>query len=242
MRLSRHIRPRRTNPLALLDLCTGSGCIALLLCKLWPPGTVTAGGIDISQDAIALAHENAKICGLLPTVSDESPSPAAGARNSFRPLLADIRDPAFVLQLRTAGLHPPFDVITSNPPYIPRDEYDNLPTSVRNYEDVRALLGDPDTSSGTLSPGRSPSGRGLTFYHHIARLVAHGRDSLLAVDGVVAVEVGKGQAREVEAIFREEGNYEGLLIEEPTLGYLVLYIAALVSWYYKSNLIFYNDS
>lgn len=206
IRLSRYVRPQPNKPVALLDLCTGSGCIALLLCKLWPPGTVRAWGIDVSQDAIDLAHENAKLCGMLPTVSDESSNASQGARNTFRPLLADMRDPAFVAKLRNAGLRPSFDIVTSNPPYIPRDEYDNLPTSVKDYEDVRALLGDPASRPGARDEGPSQSGRGLTFYHHIARLVAPHQGGLLAKDGVVAVEVGEGQAREVESIFQEESN------------------------------------
>ena len=43
-------------------------------------------------------------------------------------------------------------------------------------------------------------------------------------------------------IFREEGNSEGLVMEEPTPGHLVLHIAASISWHHKGNLIFYNDS
>lgn len=149
---------------------------------------------------------------MLPTVSDESPHASQGARNTFVPLLADMRDPAFVLKLKTAGLCPPFDVITSNPPYIPRGEYENLPTSVRDYEDARALLGDPDVCSEMRQKGPLQSGRGLTFYHHIAKLVAHNQGGLLAVNGVVAVEVGEGQAREVEAIFQREGNLSNTII------------------------------
>lgn len=208
IRLSRRVRPAKPDsPLTLLDLCTGSGCIALLLCKLWPPGTVRAWGIDISADAVQLARDNAKLCELeatLPLPPGESPTASRSARNTFEPLRADMRDPAFVHKLKSAGLCPPFNVITSNPPYIPRQEYENLPTSVRDYEDVRALLGDPESDGENKGP--SQSSRGLTFYHDIARLVAGSSDSLLAKDGVLAVEVGKGQAREVESIFREEGN------------------------------------
>lgn len=42
-------------------------------------------------------------------------------------------------------------------------------------------------------------------------------------------------------IFREEGNYEGLIIEVPEPGHLTLYIAASISWYHKSEIYFYYD-
>ncbi|KAI0341959.1 S-adenosyl-L-methionine-dependent methyltransferase [Trametopsis cervina] len=212
IRLSEYIKPTRSMPLRLLDLCTGSGCIPLLLCKLWPPGTVRSWGVDISAEAIRLAEDNATHCGIpLQTskASNEHPSTVSDAHNTFRPLQADMRKRGFVHKLRSSGISPPFDVITSNPPYIPKHEYENLPMSVRGYEDVRALLGDPHIPLGPATnppQPRSESGRGLTFYHDIAMLVAEEHDSLLADDGVIAVEVGKGQARDVETIFREEGN------------------------------------
>ena len=188
-------------PVKLLDLCTGSGCIPLLLCRLWPAGSVRAFGVDISTDAVQLARDNAVLCKVpVPSGNDLPTAPGHAAQNTFLPLLGNIRDPAF---LHTHGVCPPFDVITSNPPYIPKREYDNLPTSVRKYEDMRALLGDPDQDS-------QKEGRGLTFYHAIAALVA--RAGVLAETGLLAVEVGHGQAAEVERILREEGGLRATTI------------------------------
>jgi methylase of polypeptide subunit release factors len=83
-------------------------------------------------------------------------------------------------------LEPPFDVITSNPPYISFGEYNRLPDSVISHEDPKALFGGPD---------------GLDFYHAIAALVA--RKGFLSSNAVVAVEVGDGQAETVQDIFKK---------------------------------------
>ncbi len=205
MRLAQFIRPTPTKPVNLLDLCTGSGCIPLLLCRLWPPGSVRATGVDISKDAIQLSYDNARVSEVhvpsdnLPSPPTEPPIPA---QNTFLPLLANIRDPAFA---RHPGLVSPFDVITSNPPYISREEYDNLPTSVRDFEDARALLGDPD-------PGHE-QGCGLTFYHEIAQLVA--RDGFLSDNGILAVEVGQGQAKSVERILLDANMKATAIWKDP---------------------------
>ena len=106
--------------------------------------------------------------------------------------MANIRDPCLAKHTALKG---PFDVITSNPPYIPKAEYETLSKSVKDFEDIRALLGDPDSDRDN---------RGLTFYHVISHLIA--REGFLSDNGVVAVEVGQGQAADVERILREEGG------------------------------------
>jgi len=95
----------------------------------------------------------------------------------------------------------PFDVITANPPYIPRDQYDKLDRSVKDFEDQMALLGDP--------PG-SPDRDGLTFYLDIAHLVAQGH--VLAQDGWLVLEVGDGQARAVEKIVHSVARIKNTVI------------------------------
>ncbi len=135
--------PSPERPISILDLCTGSGCIPLLLCHLWPQGSVRACGVDVSVDAVELATENA--------ARHDIPSVTGGTRNSFRAQQGNILDPSF-----PEGLEPPFDVLTSNPPYIPWKEYLELPPSVVQYEDPRALFGGPS---------------GFEFYRAIARIV-----------------------------------------------------------------------
>lgn len=171
IRLAELLRPTRT--LSVLDLGTGTGCIPLLLCHLLPAGTVRACGIDVSLDAVNLAAENAALCGF---------SFPGTSRNTFRPIQASFLDPLF--PHKNLDVNPPFDVLTSNPPYISWSEYLELSPEVTQYEDPKALFGGPD---------------GLDFYHAIASLVA--RKSFLNPGAVVAVEVGDGQAEDVQDIF-----------------------------------------
>jgi HemK-like putative methylase len=178
MRLAELLHPNPARPLSILDLGTGTGCIPLLLCHLWPPGSVRAYGIDVSSDAITLATENAALCGF---------SAADTSRNSFQPIQASFLDPTF--PHINLGVVPPFDLITSNPPYISWKEYTQLPRSVTDYEDPKALFGGPD---------------GLDFYRAIAALVA--RKDFLNPGAVVAVEVGDGQAASVERIFQSTAH------------------------------------
>ncbi|KAJ7287835.1 S-adenosyl-L-methionine-dependent methyltransferase [Mycena rebaudengoi] len=177
IRLADLLKPSLSRPLFVLDLGTGTGCIPLLLCHLWLPGSVQAHGVDISSDAVRLADENAVLCGFAQSIqSADKPG------NTFKAIRANFLDPAFPKM----HLEPPFDVITSNPPYISFEEYSRLPDSVISHEDPKALFGGPD---------------GLDFYHAIAALVA--RKGFLSSNAVVAVEVGDGQAEMVQDIFKK---------------------------------------
>ena len=101
--------------LSLLDLCTGSGCIAAALKALGPFSEVTAA--DLSEEALSLAGEN------LP----------AGARL--------IRSDLFQAPELAGAL---FDVITCNPPYIPSEVIETLSPEVKDYEPRMALDGSAD--------------------------------------------------------------------------------------------------
>ncbi|KAJ7187995.1 S-adenosyl-L-methionine-dependent methyltransferase [Mycena filopes] len=188
IRLAELLRPT-TRKLSVLDLGTGTGCIPLLLCHLLPPGTVRARGIDISSDAVKLSGENAYLCGF-------SASPAGTSRNIFQSIQASFLDPLF--PHKSLGLDPPFDVVTSNPPYISWTEYLQLPTSVTHYEDPRALFGGPD---------------GFDFYHAIAALVA--RKGFLNSGAVVALEVGDGQAERVQEILQSTAQLDSEVWLDP---------------------------
>ncbi|KAJ8522493.1 hypothetical protein ONZ45_g970 [Pleurotus djamor] len=178
MHLSTLLSPSSNRPLSLLDLGTGSGCIPLLLCHIWPKGSLRAHGVDISPHAVRLASENAQRCAV-----PESQSPRILA-NSFKPELASYLSPQF-----TSRIKPPFDIITSNPPYIPLHEYNDLPKEVKSWEDRDALYGGQD---------------GLDFYRAIARLVS--QKGLLSNDGLVVLEVGHDQADSVQQIMQTTGN------------------------------------
>lgn len=185
MRLSDLFNPTTENPLSVLDLCTGSGCIPLLLCHRWPSGTTRAYGVDISEHAIQLAKENAALYRIPP--SEGSPN-----SNTFTPYLADILHPSF-----KESLPHPFDIITSNPPYIPLEEYRQLPRSVKNFEDSRALLGDLPNST---------ENDGAAFYRVIARLVAQKGVLTESDDALVVLEVGDKQAPLVRHILHTEAH------------------------------------
>ncbi|OYW17533.1 MAG: protein-(glutamine-N5) methyltransferase, release factor-specific [Sphingobacteriales bacterium 12-47-4] len=103
----------------VLDVGTGSGCIPVSLKKKRPGWTVTA--IDISQDALAVAKENA----------DE-----LGAEVDFKAV--DLTDEAKWSSLGE------IDLLVSNPPYIPWSDWNTLPENVREHEPSEALFV-PDT-------------------------------------------------------------------------------------------------
>ncbi len=115
-------RARPDTPARILDLGTGSGCIAISIARYVPTAAVTAA--DISAAAIDVARRNAERHGL-------------AARIRF--CMADWLDLA-------AEDVPPggFDLIVSNPPYIAAAECDTLPRNVRDYEPRIALDGGAD--------------------------------------------------------------------------------------------------
>ena len=106
--------------LNILDLCTGSGCIAISLAKLIPNCEIVA--TDISETALAVARENAKLHG----VED---------RITF--LQGDLFDALVPLG------DTKFDIVVSNPPYIKTGDLNNLPSEVQ-YEPRLALDGGED--------------------------------------------------------------------------------------------------
>lgn len=153
------ILPDRGRPRRILDLGTGTGCILLAL--LSELGYSTGLGIDRSEAALAVAGRNAGTLGL-------------SGRASFR-----IGDWG-------GGLDGTFDVIVSNPPYIPDGDIDALAPEVSRFEPRLALAGGAD---------------GLDCYRALAPDLAR----LLAPDGVAALEVGAGQAAEVAGLMAAAG-------------------------------------
>lgn len=148
--------------LQILDIGTGSGCIPVSL-KLAKPNIVMEA-CDISTGALQLAAENAA---------------ASGAEVRF--FLCDILDP----EARSAL--PVYDILVSNPPYIPVAESDTLHVNVRDFEPALALF----------TPGDDP----LVFYRAIADLgLQH-----LAPGGVVYCELHRDYAEETADLFASLG-------------------------------------
>ena len=146
----------------VLDLCTGSGALAVAIADRFPDATVFAG--DISSDAVALALENASRCGVNVTVRQgDLFAPFAGER---------------------------FDMIVSNPPYIPSGDLLGLMEEVHS-EPVLALDGGRD---------------GLDFYRRIIDEAPH----YLTAKGWLLLEFGDGQASAVAALLSE--NFEEIAV------------------------------
>lgn len=151
--------PVRHKPLRLLDLGTGTGCILLSLLHELPHATGV--GIDASEAACAVARDNASRLGL-----DERVSIVLGDWGS--------------------GLDGCFDVIVSNPPYIPVAETATLQPEVALFEPRSALAAGDD---------------GLDCYRAIAPQLPR----LLSDGGHVVFEVGRGQAAPVAGIVAAVG-------------------------------------
>jgi len=115
-------RPQKSDGagLQIVDIGTGSGCIAIALAKELPSANFVA--TDISPAALAIAQRNAQ-------------RHAVGGRIAFRA--------ANLLVSSLATRHSPlsFDLIVSNPPYIGRREALSLPREVRDHEPATALFG-----------------------------------------------------------------------------------------------------
>lgn len=107
----------RSSPLSILDLCTGSGCLALAIAKHIPNSDVYA--VDISEKALEYAMENAKFNGI-----------------------ANVKFLKGNLFEAVKGMR--FDIIVSNPPYIKRSDLNNLQPEIRGWEPLDALDGGED--------------------------------------------------------------------------------------------------
>jgi len=162
--LARHPDPAR--PLRILDLGTGSGCILVAL--LSERARAFGVGLDRSESALIQARANAAANGV-------------GARA------------AFVCADWTAGLGGAFDLVVSNPPYIPAGHIATLADEVRLHDPAAALDGGAD---------------GLDAYRRILAEVARG-PVRLAEDASLVFEVGHDQAEAVLALGQEHGFVPG---------------------------------
>jgi release factor glutamine methyltransferase len=150
---------RRDEELALLDLGTGTGCLLIALLSELP--RARGLGIDLSGQACETAAGNAALNGV-------------GDRAAFRQ--GDWVE----------GLSGRFDLIVSNPPYIPSAEIAALSVEVREHDPLLALDG---------------GGDGLKPY----RLFAGTLPRLIAPGGALVLEIGAGQGPQVVALMRAGG-------------------------------------
>jgi release factor glutamine methyltransferase len=108
-------------------------------------------------------------------------------RNAIRHGVADRME--FIRGDLCATASGAFDIIVSNPPYIPDEAYLLLPEGIRAFEPRQALIAGPD---------------GIDFHRRIIREGAH----RLKAGGWIFLEIGEGQRGLVEALFIESGVYE----------------------------------
>ncbi|SJX62347.1 related to MTQ1-S-adenosylmethionine-dependent methyltransferase [Sporisorium reilianum f. sp. reilianum] len=191
------LTPAQLASVRVVDLCTGSGCIALLIAhalraRLGAGGAWRVGACDRSPLSVELARENAVKLGFDVDAVD----------SNVHVVQADVFDDAHMDALAQAA-GGPFHLIVSNPPYIPRREWNTLPAEVKTHEDPAALIGERDPTHPTDAPS-SLDRAGLTFHHRLAALLyrATFSTSLATLPRLVA-EYGKGQQRQVERLHAE---------------------------------------
>lgn len=156
----------------ILDIGTGSGCIPITLAKKLPRAEVW--GLDVSPAAIALAQENAQLNQVQVDWREVD-------------ILKEIQWPQHFPK------HPIFDVIISNPPYIPEREQVLMPAQVTQFEPHLALfVSDEDP---------------LVFYRQIARFAKQ----FLNTNGYLFFECNEYNAREVAVMLGEMGWKEVVL-------------------------------
>ncbi|MGN0320148.1 MAG: peptide chain release factor N(5)-glutamine methyltransferase [Lachnospira sp.] len=144
----------------ILDMCTGSGCIGITIAKKFPEIKVL--GIDVSEKALAVAEKNKH--------NLEADNIDFMLSDLFEKLNQDIT----------------FDIIVSNPPYIPTKVIDGLQDEVRLHDPILALDGSED---------------GLKYYRNISSEAG----MYLEPDGWLCFEIGAEQALDVSDIMEREG-------------------------------------
>lgn len=144
----------------ILDMCTGSGCIGITIAKKFPEVKVL--GIDVSEKALAVAEKNKH--------NLEADNIDFMLSDLFEKLNQDIT----------------FDIIVSNPPYIPTKVIDGLQDEVRLHDPILALDGSED---------------GLKYYRNISSEAG----MYLEPDGWLCFEIGAEQALDVSDIMEREG-------------------------------------
>jgi release factor glutamine methyltransferase len=144
-------------PPTALDFGTGSGCLAIALAFKCPAARIFA--LDISKEALELARQNAVRHGVSERINWVASDGLTALQNGT-----------------------PFDLIISNPPYIPSAEISTLQPEVRDYDPRRALDGGTD---------------GLDFYRQLAAEAG----TFLRPEGKIMLEFGDGQAELLRALF-----------------------------------------
>lgn len=160
---SLELKPENT-PADILDLGTGSGCIIESILAERPLWRGVA--VDVSAEALAVAQKNSQLLDL---------------NNRLRFIRAGWFDTDFI-----AKISENFDIIVSNPPYIPHSDINKLDDEVKLHDPNLALDG-----------GET----GFDSYERIAKIAPQ----LLKNKGYILLEAGMGQAKQIAQLFENQG-------------------------------------
>ena len=163
-------RDREKKDLRILDVGTGSGCIAITLGKEFPESQVY--GLDISERGLEIAENNAQMHGV-----------------NMQYIVANMLKP-FHLEM------PKFDIIVSNPPYLTKDEKNEMKKNVLKYEPHRALFVNDENP--------------LIFYEFIADFA----ENYLVDHGRMYFEINENFGQEMKDLMEDKGFYNIHLIQD----------------------------
>lgn len=157
----------------ILDMCTGSGCILLSL--LLEREDALGTGVDLSEKALSVAEKNRETYHL---------------ETRAELIKSDMFQSGYF-----EGKKESFDIIVSNPPYIPTEEIEKLQAEVRFHDPFMALDGKED---------------GLYFY----RIIAKNAGEYLKPGGFLACEIGCDQGEDVKKMFESCGFSDVKVIKD----------------------------
>ena len=171
----------------ILDMCTGSGCILLSL--LYYSNDCEGVGVDISEEALDVAKDNAGRLILDDTFDLLFKTGGMGKKHLDEDKIEFIQSNLF------NDVRGRFDIIVSNPPYIRSDVIPALMEEVRDYEPILALDGKED---------------GLYFY----RKIIEKSPDYLNPGGLLFFEIGYDQAHDVVALMEKAGFKDVTVVQD----------------------------
>ena len=161
--------PNKTQLLKILDLGSGTGCLGLSLLEEYEDSLISF--VDVSKKSLEIVKKNSHQFWLKGMVKD---------------IHLDWRTHDWDTQLLNIEENKKFDIIVTNPPYIPSNDINFLETEVKDYDPILALDGGND---------------GLNAYRSIIPKLKN----LVKSDGKIFVEIGMGQENSVSEIALQHG-------------------------------------
>ena len=161
--------PNKTQLLKILDLGSGTGCLGLSLLEEYEDSLISF--VDVSKKSLEIVKKNSHQFWL---------------KGTLKYIYLDWRTHDWDTQLLNIEENKKFDIIVTNPPYIPSNDINFLETEVKDYDPILALDGGND---------------GLNAYRSIIPKLKN----LVKSDGKIFVEIGRGQENSVSEIALQHG-------------------------------------